>query len=157
MPRWLRIIRAMIGSGLTFSAGGAVVGALIAVPLAVLGAVAPAELLPVVGRFAVAAFPLGVVFSGALAITARGRSFDKLSLPLFAALGAGVGLLAFALLGASGAWAAWSTADMLANLTILTLMGAGTASGALLLARRARPALPPGEETPRLQEAHHEP
>jgi hypothetical protein len=86
------------------------------------------------------AFPIGVAFSGVLAITARGLPFDKLSLPRFAALGAGGGLLLFGLL-AINAWQAWSVSDAIANATLLVLLGGGSATGTLMLARRAGPAL----------------
>jgi hypothetical protein len=85
------------------------------------------------------AFPIGVAFSGVLAITARGRPFDKLSLPRFAALGAGGGLLLFGLL-AVNAWQAWSVSDAIANLALLTLLGGGSATATLMIARRAGPA-----------------
>jgi len=39
------------------------------------------ELMQIVGKFSVVAFLLGVAFSGVLAITARRRQFNKLSLP----------------------------------------------------------------------------
>jgi hypothetical protein len=87
-----------------------------------------------------------VAFSGFLAITAHGRSFDKLSLPRFAALGAGVGLLFFGLL-AINAWQAWSVSTAIANATIFVLLGGGSATGTLMLARRAGPALKSGDES----------
>jgi hypothetical protein len=80
-------------------------------------------------------------------MTARGLPFDKLSLPRFAALGAGGGLLLFGLL-ATNAWQAWTVSTAIANGVILTLLGAGSAVGTLLLARRARPELKSGEESP---------
>jgi hypothetical protein len=136
MPRWLRVIRGMIGTGLTFTAAVGVVGMLFGVPVWLFNEISGRELMEIVGRCAVVAFPVGVAFSGALALTARGRTLEKLSLPRVAALGAGAGLLYFALIGVNAA-GRWSVADTLANLAILTLLGGGSATAILLLARRA--------------------
>ena len=97
------------------------------------------------------AFPIGVAFSGFLAITARGLPFDKLSLPRFAALGAAGGLLLFGVLAAN-AYHAWSVTDAIGNATILVLLGGGSATATLMLARRAEPALKSGDESRSLGE-----
>ena len=147
MPRWLRVIRGMIGMGLTFSAGVGVVASMIAVlPVLLLGGDAGREMMWMVIASSVWAFPIGVAFSGVMAITARGRLFDKLSLPHFAALGAGAGLLLFGVL-ALNAWDSWSVSDAIANATIFVLLGGGSATAALVLARRAGPALKSGDES----------
>jgi hypothetical protein len=152
MPRWLRVLRGMIGTGLTFSAGVGVVASMIAGLVWLLpGGEGGLEMIRLVISSSIWAFPIGVVFSGALAITARGLSFDKLSLPRFAALGAGGGLLLFGLL-ATNAWQAWSVSTALVNATIFVLLGGGSATATLLLARRAGPALKPGDESRRLGE-----
>jgi hypothetical protein len=129
----------MIGTGLTFTAGVGVVASLVGVPVWLVGEISGLELMQIAGKCAVIAFPVGVAFSGMLALTVRGRPFEKLSLPRFAALGAGAGLLLFALLGLN-AFRHWSVADAVANLAILTLLGGGSATAILLLARRAGPA-----------------
>ena len=147
MPRWQRVIRGMIGMGLTFSAGVGVVASTIAGLFWLLpGVEGGPEMVRMVVASAIWAFPVGVAFSGFLAITARNRSFDKLSLPRFAALGAGGGLLLFGVLAAN-AWQAWSLQSALVNLTIFLLLGSGSATATLLIARRARPALESGDET----------
>jgi hypothetical protein len=152
MPRWLRVLRGMIGTGLTFSAGVGVVASMIAGLVWLLpGGEGGLEMIRLVISSSIWAFPIGVVFSGALAITARGLSFDKLSLPRFAALGAGGGLLLFGLL-ATNAWQAWSVSTALVNATIFVLLGGGSATATLLLARRAGPALKSGDESRRLGE-----
>ncbi len=152
MPRWLRVIRGMIGMGLTFSAGVGVVASMIAVlPVLLLGGDAGREMMWMVIASSVWAFPIGVAFSGVMAITARGRLFDKLSLPHFAALGAGAGLLLFGVL-ALNAWDSWSVSDAIANATIFVLLGGGSAIAALVLARRAGPALKSGDESRSLGE-----
>ncbi|HIF05515.1 MAG TPA: hypothetical protein EYQ64_00775 [Gemmatimonadetes bacterium] len=148
MPRWLRVIRGMIGVGLTFSAGVGVVGSMVSVlPWLLPGGFSGPEMLELVVKSSIWAFPIGVAASGVLAMTARGLPFDKLSLPRFAALGAGGGLLLFGLL-ATNAWQAWTVSTAIANGVILTLLGAGSAVGTLLLARRAGPELKSGEESP---------
>ena len=133
--------------GLTFSAGvGAVASAVAGLVWLLPGVEGGPEMIRMVVASAMWAFPIGVVFSGALAITARGRSFDKLSYPRFAAMGAGVGLVFFGLL-ATNAWQAWDVTTALANATIFVVLGGGSATGALMLARRAGPALEPGDES----------
>ena len=153
MPRWLRVIRGMIGVGLTFAAGVGVVASMIFVlpTWLLLGGDAGREVLVLVIKSSIWAFPIGVAFSGVLAITARGLPFDKLSLPRFAALGAGAGLLLFGLL-AINAWQAWSVPDAIANATLLILLGGGSATATLLLARRAGRALKSGDESRSLGE-----
>ena len=153
MPRWLRVIRGMIGTGLTFAAGVGVVASMIFVlpTWLLLGGDSGREMLVMIIKSSIWAFPIGVAFSGVLAITARGLPFDKLSLPRCAALGAGGGLLLFGLL-AINAWQVWSVPDAIANLTLLTLLGGGSATASLLLARRAGRALKSGDESRSLGE-----
>ena len=153
MPRWLRVVRGMIGVGLTFAAGvGVVASVVLALPTwLILGADAGREMLEMVVKASVWAFPIGMAFSGALALTARGLSFDKLSLPRFAAIGAGGGLLLFGLLAAN-AWQAWSAMDAIVNGVIFVLLGSGSATATLMIARKARPALMSGEEFRSLDE-----
>ena len=146
MPRWQRIIRGMVGMGLTFSAGVGVVASTIAGLVRLLpGIEGGPEMFRMVVASAMWAFPIGVAFSGFLAIAARSRSFDKLSLPRFAALGAVGGLLLFGVLAAN-AWHAWSLPTALANLAIFLVLGSGSATASLVLARRAGPALESGDE-----------
>ena len=153
MPRWLRVARGMIGVGLIFAAGvGVVASAIAAVLWLVSGTASPRELIQLVAKTTIIAFPVGIAFAALVAISAGGRRFDRLSIPLFAALGAGGGLVLFLMLGVSGAFAHWSVADAIANLTILTAMGGASATATLMVARRGRPALKPGDESPRLGE-----
>ncbi len=149
MPRWLRVIRGMIGMGLTFSAGVAVIASAIAGLVWLLpGSDGGLEMLRVVVASSIWAFPIGIAFSGVMALTARGRPFDELSLPRFAALGAGAGLLLFGVL-ALNAWDSWSTTAALVNATIFVLLGGGSATATLMLARRAGPALKSGDDARR--------
>lgn len=150
MPRWLKIIRGMIRMGLTFSVGVGVVASAIAGLVWLLpGGGSLPELARVAVASAIWAFPIGVAFSGGLAIAARNRSFENLSLPRFAALGAGAGLLLFGVLAAR-AWDAWSLGTAVANAAIFVVLGSGSATATLMLARRAGPALESGDDPPSL-------
>jgi hypothetical protein len=140
MPRWLRVVRGMIGTGLTFAAGVGVVASITGALVWLGHGITGREMLGIVGKCSVVAFLLGVGFSGVLAITARGRHFNKLSLRLVGALGAAAGLLYFVFLALNGG-RNWSAPDAIANFVLLTVMGAGSAAGTLMIARRAGSAL----------------
>lgn len=155
MPRWLRVIRGMIGTGLTFAAGVGVLASMIAGLMWLFDGENGLDMLVMVTKSTIWAFPVGVAFSGGLAITARGLPFDKLSVPRVAALGAGGGLLLFGLL-ALNAWQAWSVSDAIINGMFLTLLGGGSAAATLSLARRAGPALNDGDELRSLGEGEAE-
>ncbi len=155
MPRWLRVARGMIGTGLTFGAGVGAVSA-IAGGIAWLGnKISGVELLQIVGKISVAAFLLGVGFSAVLAITAGGRRFSKLSLRLVGGLGAGAGLLYFLFLAMNGG-RNWSAKDAIANFVLLLAMGAVSATAMLVVARRGRAALDSVEDVPGLAEGEPE-
>lgn len=152
MPRWMRIARGMIGTGLTFAAGVGAVGGIVG-GIAWLAGAGPAfGIFGMVGRFSIVAGILGTFFSGALALIARGVSFEKLSLRLVSALGAGGGLLFFLLIGFNSGFRAWNARDAIANFVLLLAMGAGAAAGTLLVARKAKRALGAGEDVPSLGE-----
>ena len=142
MPRWLRIVRGMIGTGLTFAVGVGVVGLLLGLVALLMGQ-ASLDDLRMVGKVSVVAFIVGVGFSGVLALAARGRTFDKLSLRYVTALGAAGGFLYFLFIAGANGVRVWSVWNAIGNLTILTLLGAGSAAGMLILARKARGTLPP--------------
>ena len=152
MRRWLRIIRGMIGTGLTFSAGVGLttsVAAVIIWLLTGLGDITEFGF-PVVA-LTIWAFPVGIAFSGFLALTAGRRSFDELSFLRFAALGAGGGLLLYGAL-ALNAWDAWTLRNAISNAVIFLGLGSGSATAALWLARSSGPALESGEEARSLPE-----
>jgi hypothetical protein len=153
MPRWLRLIRGTIAIGLTFAAGVGLVASMIAGVVWLLSGTDKSgpEMIRLVVASTIWAFPIGVAFSGFLAISARGRPFDKLSLPRCAALGVGGGLLLFGVL-AVNAWHAWSVADAIGNAVIFVVLGGGSATATLMLARRAAPALESGDESRSLGE-----
>jgi len=150
MPRWLRLIRGMIGTGLAFAVGGAAIVGTIGLGFWMFGDASLFGVAGVAARSAVLSFGIGVVFSGALALLARGRSFEKLSVKAFAALGGAVGLAAWTAMGLNGAFSAWSLDTALVNLALLTGIGAGSAAATLLVARRARSAHRTGKVTERL-------
>jgi hypothetical protein len=151
MPRWLRVIRGMIGTGLTFAAGVGVVGSILGLAGLLLGELSWDDL-RMVPRLSVIAFLVGVGFSGVLAIAARRRAFDRLSLRYVTALGAGGGLLYFLFIAAANGAKVWSAWNVIGNLTILTLLGGGAAAATLILARRAGRALKSGGESRSLAE-----
>ncbi len=139
MKKWLQRIRGAIGIGLTWAVGWAPVGAVTGLIAGIvlgfpLGGIAAnyAEL------FAVLGFIGGSMFSTVLRIAEGQRRFDQLSLPRFAVWGAAGGLLLGTLavtLGVVG----------LGGITPLTvavvgaagLLGAGSATSSLALARKA--------------------
>jgi hypothetical protein len=151
MPRWLRVIRGMIGTGMTFAAGVGVVGSVLGLVGLLLGVLSWDDL-RMVPKLSVVAFLVGVGFSGALALGARGRTFDRLSLRYITALGAGGGLLYFLFIAAANGARVWSAWNAIGNLAILTLLGGGSAAAILILARRAGHTLKPGEESRSLGE-----
>lgn len=151
MPRWLRVIRGMIGMGLTFAVGVGVVGSVLGLVGLLLGALSWDDL-RMVAKLSVVAFIVGVGFSGVLAIAARRRTFDNLSLRYVTALGAGGGFLYFLFIAAANGARVWSVWNAIGNLAILTLLGGVTAAATLLVARRAGRALKPGDDPRRLGE-----
>jgi len=157
MKQWQRRIRGSIGMGLTWAAGWALVGLLIGVTSTLLPGLPWDAFFEVfdapLPALAIPGFCGGVLFSMVLGIAGRRRRFEELSLPRFAAWGAmggvllsllpaamvGVGLATIAPSGA-GVW------QLTAAIVVpLTLLSAVSASGSLLLARKAeRRALPDG-------------
>jgi hypothetical protein len=135
----------MIGTGLTFAAGVGVVGSIAGVVGLLLGMLVVDDL-RMVAKLSVVAFLVGVAFSGVLAISARGRAFDKLSLRFVTALGAGGGFLYFLFIAAMNGARVWSVPDAILNFTILVLLGGVSAGGTLILARKAGRALKAGDE-----------
>jgi hypothetical protein len=149
MKKWLRRVRGAVGMGLTWAIGWALAGVLIGVTSRLLPWLpwdsffeffdAPLPALAIPG------FVGGVLFSTVLGIAGRRRRFDELSLPRFAVWGAVGGVLlslvpaalvavGLASLGRPdlGLWQITATI-----IGPLTLLGAVSASGSLLLARKA--------------------
>ncbi len=142
MKKWLRRIRGAVGMGLTWAAGWALVVVLMGVitillpgtGLEVIFEAADDELLM---AMVLPAFAGGVVFSTVLGIAGRRRRFDELSLPQFAAWGAIGGLLLSLLPAVVVAVGAASVAQAAMIIALVTLLSAVSASGSLMLARKA--------------------
>lgn len=159
MRNWLRRIRGAIGMGLTWAVGWALTGLAIGVASIALPFLpwhlffdvfdAPLPAMAVPGFFG------GIFYSIVLGIAGRRRRFDELSLPRVAAWGAIGGLLlalfpsflvlvGLASLGRPEA----SLIGLTAFISVpFMLIGAGSATGSLMLARRAeRQALGAGDD-----------
>jgi hypothetical protein len=146
MADWLRLLRGAVKMGLGFAMGvGVVASAVTGIVWLLNGLTGGAQILRFAAASVLWAFPIGMAFSGFLALTARGRSFEQLSLPRFAALGAGGGLLLYGVL-ALNAWQAWTPLAAVVNLGIFVVLGAGSATATLLVARRARPSIDARED-----------
>lgn len=145
MPRWLRVLRGMIGTGLTFAVGVGAATTLFGAIVWLRGGVQPLEVLRFAGRLSLVSFLLGVAFSGVLALIARGRGFSKLSLPLVTGVGAGAGILYWLFLRSTGG-RVWTPRDALGNFVLLIVMGGVSAGATLLIARRGRSSLGRGDE-----------
>ncbi|HEY2852833.1 MAG TPA: hypothetical protein VGJ18_08315 [Gemmatimonadaceae bacterium] len=137
MGRWTRIVRGMIGTGLTFAVGVGGVATILGTIATLIGGGSFREVFRIAGRLSVAAFLLGIGFSAILAITSRSRRLVNLSIPRFASLGAGAGLIYFGLISINGV-GKWSLGTAILNFLLLTGLGAGSAAATLLLARRGR-------------------
>ena len=160
MRKWLERVRGALGMGITWAVGWALFGVLIGVASLILPGLpwhyffdvfdAPLPALAVPGFFG------GVLFSTVLGVAGRRRRFDELSLPGVAAWGALGGLLlsllpaamvavGLASLGRPGA-GLWQITAVISG--PLILLSAGSASGSLLVARKAedRVLLAAGEE-----------
>jgi len=144
MKKWRRLARAAVGMGLTWAAGWAMVGFAIEFvhnvwPNSLGGMV---DIWP--AALAGPAFVSGVLFSGLLGIAARRRRFAELSLPGFAALGSAAGALvplapaimvAVGLASIHGPYTLWQVIGPM--MAPCALLGAVSAAGSLVLARRA--------------------
>jgi hypothetical protein len=134
----LRRVRGAIGIGLTWAFAWSAAGA---VPRWVFGVETDAPL-PIL--FGVVGLMAGVVFSLVLALSARRRSFEQMSLPRFAGWGAVGGVLVSALFARL---ASLGLGDALALAPVLAAASAACAAGSLAVAKRAeRRALPGYEE-----------
>lgn len=138
MNDWMRRLRGALKMGLTWAVGWGLVGGVMELlaNLPGLGGLNAVDMW--IQPLLLAGFLGGTIFSVALSIAARRRSFEQLSMPLFVVLGVvggvvlGVGVLALFGGGVSA-------------LVVLpaVLLSTGSAAGTLALARRADgPTLP---------------
>lgn len=135
MMKWLRRIRGAVGMGLTWALVWAPVAVLIGLFVDPDGSMD--EMWPAIGAYP--GFLGGVVFSIVLAVAARRRRLDDLSLSRVAAWGAGAGLLVGVLPFTIGEPTTERPLWLLATVVIgtITLLSAVSAAGSLALARRA--------------------
>lgn len=136
MKKWLRRIRGAVGMGLTWALVWAPVAVLIGLFVDPDGSMD--EMWPAIGAYP--GFLGGVVFSIVLAIAARRRRLEDLSLPRVAAWGAAAGLLVGVLPFTIGESTTERPLWLLATVVIgtITLLSAASAAGSLALARRAQ-------------------
>lgn len=160
MQKWLRRIRGVVGMGVTWAIGWALVGLLIGVTSVIFPGLpwhyffdvfdAPLPALAMPG------FLCGALYSTVLGIAGRHHRFDQLSLPRVAVWGAVGGLLlglvpaAMVTVGLAtltrGGLGLWQLTAVLSG--PLMLLSAASASGSLLLARMSehRAELEAGED-----------
>ena len=138
MNKWLKRMRGALGVGLTWAVGWGFVGGLLALLLGVLEPGIPGTILAgVVRGFLQAGLVAGGTFSIALGLAGRRRSFDEMSLPLFAVLGA---VAAPLILGIApvlfGTWVISGPAVLVVT-AVVSSLGAASAAASLALARMA--------------------
>ena len=140
MKRWLKRIRGVFGTALTWAAAWSGVGAIVRLVGGSFGVVDASfgvvdvfvDYVVTAGVFAILGFVGGGAFSVVLGIAEGRRRFDEMSLPRFAAWGAIPAFVLFALLGGFGG-------GLLGGMvygSVVALLGAGSAAGSLALARR---------------------
>jgi hypothetical protein len=129
-------VRGVVGTGLSFAVGVGGVSLVFGLVGIAAGVLSTSDL-RMAGRLAVVAGVVGATFAGLLAIAARGRHFEHLSLAPVSILGAGGGLAYFLFIGVMNGFSVWTLSNGVANLSILVLLGAVAAGATLLLARRA--------------------
>lgn len=143
MSGFLRRVRGAIGMGLTW----AVFWGVITLVIGVLGGIGPGIVMGAI-RNAIAGFIAGGSFSAVLSVAERGKRLEDLSLGRFAAWG---GLVGIVLTGVIGAAAGIPGVLMWRGLIVSGLLGAGSASGTLGLARKGDPTLTGGHDRSRLE------
>ena len=133
MKKWLKRIRGAVGMGLTW--GVAWFGASVIFTLTFPGIGGVLSTFPVLG------FIAGAAFSVVLGIAGRRLRFDEMSVPRFAGWGAVGGLLTSGIfvgisVGIFGVGSSSPLLPVMILVSLLTLLGAGSAAGSLALARR---------------------
>ncbi len=142
MKSWVRKIRGAIGMGVTWALGWAPVAVVISL---IMEARAGLPIGSLIDNWLIGLVPLGFlggsIFSGILSALEGRRRFDQLSLPRFALAGAAGGLLLGAIaVGVGLVGASFGGGFGLREMIIMataTLLGSGSASGSLALARVA--------------------
>jgi hypothetical protein len=149
MNKWRRRIRGAIGMGLTWAAAWFGVGMIMLVGIFMATGSTGADV-PYPLGFGAFGFVAGVTFSGVLGLVEGRRPFDQMSLPRFAGWGAAGGFFLSAIFVSVVALV--EDPAFIQNLMVLgpvfSVAGAGSATGVLVLARRAedREMLEAGED-----------
>ena len=131
--------------GVTFGGVAAAVSGVLAAGLALLAPGVENELGFFVMAFTTWGFLIGAGFASVLAIAARGRTFEELSLPRVALWGATGGVvLAGVVVGTT--LAEWTLADAMVPLVILPTLGAASATVSVVIARRGTRSLAPDDD-----------
>lgn len=157
MSRWKRVMRGILGMGATFAAIGGGFFTVLTGIAAVLGRLESED--PFFGILAgtVWGFAIGATFSTVLAIAGRALSFDRLSLPRVAGMGALGGLVLAATLVGGATLLGDTFTGVVEAFTFLPLLGAGAGAASLAIARRAAPSVQSADEGERLVEGDSEP
>lgn len=156
MKGFLRRLRGVIGTGLTWALGWGAVSTVLQLGASVFLGSSLGSLLAVAVSGTIQGFIAGSSFAVILSIAERRRTLDQLSLKrvaLWGGLGAiGLFLLLVPRLIAAGLPLEWLVISYLFPLGLTGLLGAGFASGSVALARRGDANLIEGEESPQLLE-----
>lgn len=135
MTQWMKRVRGAIGIGLTWAAGWAPLGAITGLVTGnVIGLPLDVVIPNYAATFGVLGFVGGTIFATVLTLADGRRSFSRLSVPRFVALGAFGGLLLGGLAVGAGLFGAGATI-LGAVITAAALLGAGSAAGTLMIAR----------------------
>ena len=140
MTKWIERIRGAVGMVVIWVVGWSFVGALLGLLVGALFSPDGIEATRVAGviRLSIqASVACGGTFSVVLAIAGRRRTFDEMSLPLFAAWGAFAASVVLGLAILGGGVEQFLAPAGLIVASVVVLLGAGSAAGSLALARRA--------------------
>ncbi len=138
MKPWFKRMRAAIGLGLTWAAGWAPLGALTGgVTAAVLGLPLGVVTVNYAVMFSVLGFVGGTLFASVLRLAEARRSFERLTIPRFAAWGSLGGLVLGGMAVTGGLLGAGATSLGAVIVGASTLLSAGSSAGTLVVARSA--------------------
>ena len=139
MSKWMKRIRGAVGMGVTWAVGWSFVGALLGLLVGVLSpdGIEGTRVAGAVRMFMQAGLLSGGAFSVALGLAGRHRTFDEMSLPLFAVLGAVAAPLILGIAVALFGIGEISARAALVVTAVIASLGAASAAASLALARMA--------------------
>ncbi|MDX1396446.1 MAG: hypothetical protein R3195_18840 [Gemmatimonadota bacterium] len=148
MKEWFRRLRGAIGMGVTWAVGWAPVGAITGwVTGLVFGFPLAAVTINYTMMFGVLGFLGGTIFSGVLRLTEGSRRFEELTFPRFVGWGALGGFVLGGLAVSLGLLGSGLSVLGIVMASVATLLGAGSAAGALAIARAGEdPSLLKGDD-----------